>query len=301
LQSNWHPTRGIEVAFFTNEEGSRFSPDMLGSLVYVGGLSLDEALSQLDTDGLSVGGELERRALSGKADVPGIAPFAFVELHIEQGPVLDSSGLDVGIVTAVQGINWRRLHIKGVANHAGTAPMSMRTDAGFSAAQVIVKAREIGAKSAGKIVATVGFVSFKPNLVNVVPSSVEMTIDMRSQDDDCLAEAVAEMETFIANSLASEGCTYSLTEEVALEAHQFTGFVIDLLEESARELGLSFTKMVSGAGHDAQMLGRVSPAAMIFVPSIKGISHNPNERTESRDLVNGGNLLLSAVVKLSEL
>ena len=301
LQSGWRPTRGIEVGFFTNEEGSRFSPDMLGSLVYVGDLSLEEALLQVDSDGLSVADELEKHCLAGPTPVPGAVPFVFLELHIEQGPVLDGSGVDIGVVTAVQGINWRRLIIKGVANHAGTAPMSMRTDAGFCAAQVIVKARELGLRSAGKVVATVGFVSVAPNLVNVVPSSVEMTIDMRSLDDQCLARAVAEMEVFIEECLSSEGCVYSLVEEVALKAHPFSSWVAGLLEDSARELELSAVRMVSGAGHDAQILGRVAPAGMIFVPSINGISHNPNERTEERDLCNGANLLLSAVVKLSGL
>ena len=301
LQSGWRPTRGIEVGFFTNEEGSRFSPDMLGSLVYVGDLSLDEALSQVDASGVSVAEELKTRSLAGPAPVPGPAPFAFLELHIEQGPVLDVERVDVGIVTAVQGISWRRLKINGVANHAGTAPMSMRTDAGFCAAQVIVKAREIGMKSAGKVVATVGFVSVAPNLVNVVPSSVEMTIDMRSQDDGCLARAVSEMEDFIEEKMTLEGCEYSLQEEVALKAHHFSSSIVDLLEGSARELGLSTMRMVSGAGHDAQVIGRIAPAGMIFVPSSNGISHNPAEHTDERDLVNGANLLLSGVTKLCQL
>jgi N-carbamoyl-L-amino-acid hydrolase len=174
----------------------------------------------------------------------------------------------------------------------------MRTDAGFCAAQVIVKAREIGMKSAGKVVATVGFVSVAPNLVNVVPSSVEMTIDMRSQDDSCLARAVSEMEDFIEEKMTLEGCEYSLQEEVALKAHHFSSSVVDLLEDSARELGLSTMRMVSGAGHDAQVIGRIAPAGMIFVPSSNGISHNPAEHTDERDLVNGANLLLSGVTKL---
>jgi len=301
IESKYHPSRGIEVAFFTNEEGSRFSPDMMGSLVYVGDLSLKDALEQKDSGGVTVEEELIRGGLSGKSSVPGRSPFAFIELHVEQGPVLDHRGIDVGIVTAVQGINWRRLHIRGTANHAGTAPMSMRTDACLGAGQVIVKAREIGAESEGMVVATVGHLSLKPNLVNVVPSLVEMTIDMRSPDDNALMAAVLEMEVFIEKSLTSEGCEYSLVQEVALKAHQFSDSVVEVIEESAAELGLSSIRMVSGAGHDAQIIGRVSQSGMIFVPSVGGISHNPREHTEPSDLINGGNLLLASVLKLCEL
>ena len=178
--------RPLAVAFFTNEEGSRFQPDMMGSLTYVGGLPLEEALSVAAIDGPSVGDELMRIGYAGPLPCPGSPPAAFVELHIEQGPVLEVEDITIGAVESVQGISWQELTIVGQSNHAGTTPMSMRHDAGFAAAEVVAYVRRLAAEMGGHQVATVGRLDLHPDLVNVVPGRAVLTVDLRNTDDALL-------------------------------------------------------------------------------------------------------------------
>ena len=177
--------RPIAVAFFTDEEGARFQPDMLGSLVYVGGMSLEEALDvRAADDGARLGDELARIGYAGPVPCPAAsAPHAFVELHIEQGPVLEDEGVTIGVVTGVQGISWTELTITGQSAHAGTTPMRLRRDPGYVAAEITAGVRAIARQMAGTQVATVGRLEYVPNLVNVVPSRVTMTVDLRNTDE----------------------------------------------------------------------------------------------------------------------
>lgn len=293
------PLRSLEVAFFTNEEGSRFPPDMMGSLVYAGALSLEEARSKKDANGISVGEELERLGLVGPASVPGPAPFAFVELHIEQGPLLDAHGESIGVVEAVQGISWQKLQLSGQSNHAGTAPLRMRRDAGLAASRIHLAMHEIVASLGGDMVGTVGHQSWHPNLINVVPSKVELTVDLRSPDEMQLREAEdAFAEACI--RIAHE-CGVGLESEqlVRLEPVTFDPRIVERIERAAQRAGLSFRRMVSGAGHDAQVIGQMAPAGMIFVPSIAGVSHNAAEDTEEDDLAEGCQLLADVVLELA--
>lgn len=291
--------RPLAVAFFTDEEGSRFPPDMLGSLTFVGGMSVEEALDVTDSDGVSVGAELDRIGYMGVAPCPAPAPFAFVELHIEQGPVLEQEGITIGAVTGVQGISWSEVNIDGQSNHAGTTPMGMRHDAGYAAARVAVAAREIATDIGGYQVATVGVVDLYPDLVNVVAGRARLCVDMRNIHEQELQQAEREMAAGIEEIAAGEGVRISTRSLARFEPVIFDLPVVDLVEATARRLGHSVKRLPSGAGHDAQMLARVCPTGMVFVPSHKGLSHNPGEYTAPADLAAGADVLLQVMIELA--
>ena len=291
--------RPLAVAFFTDEEGSRFPPDMLGSLTFVGGMSVEEALDITDSDGVSVGSELDRIGYRGAAPCPAPAPFAFVELHIEQGPVLEQEGVTIGAVTGVQGISWQEVTIEGQSNHAGTTPMSMRRDAGHAAARVAVAAREIADDIGGYQVATVGVIDLHPDLVNVVAGRARLCVDMRNIHEQELQQAERLMATSLERIAASEGVGISTRSMARFEPVIFDLPVVDLVEATARRLGHSVKRLPSGAGHDAQMLARVCPTGMIFVQSHKGLSHNPGEYTAPVDLAAGADVLLQVMIELA--
>ncbi len=178
--------RPLAVAFFTNEEGARFAPDMMGSAVHQGHLSLDEAHAVIGIDGATVGDELRRIGYWGKAETGNFRAHCFFELHVEQGPVLDVAGITIGVVEGVQGISWNEFEIDGISNHAGTTPMSLRCDAAFVAAQIAVEARAIAQDMGADQVATVGVFEVRPNLVNVVANRALMTVDLRNTDEALL-------------------------------------------------------------------------------------------------------------------
>jgi len=291
--------RPLAVAFFTDEEGSRFAPDMLGSLVYAGGLPLEDALTLKAIDGARVGEELLRIGYSGPQPCPGRPPHAFVELHIEQGPVLESEDVTIGAVTGVQGISWTELTITGQSNHAGTTPMSMRHDAGYAAAEVASFVRRLAGEIGPPQVATVGRIELHPNLVNVVAARASMTVDLRNTDATLMAVSEARLFAFCDELAAREGVSIERRSLARFAPVEFDPRVIGLVEEIAAARGHSTKRMPSGAGHDAQMLARVCPAGMVFVPSIKGISHNPAELTDDADLQAGANVLLHVLLRLA--
>ncbi len=293
------PRRPLAVAFFTNEEGSRFAPDMLGSLTYVGGLPLEEALETADAAGLSVGGELDSIGYRGAAPCPGAVPHAFVELHIEQGPVLESEGRVIGVVSGVQGISWTEFTLTGQSNHAGTTPLSLRRDPMVVAARIAVFVRELTERVGAPQVGTVGALTAHPNLVNVVPAEVTMTVDLRNTDDAALAKALEELVEFAANAGAAERVDVSHRSLADFPSVSFDERMQSIIGELAVAAGHEPLVLPSGAGHDAQMLARVCPTGMIFVPSRDGISHNPDEFTEPEHLVAGADLLLQTLLELT--
>jgi beta-ureidopropionase / N-carbamoyl-L-amino-acid hydrolase len=293
-------THPISVGFFTNEEGARFNPDMMGSLVYCGGMSTEEAYDVVGIDGAKVGDELARIGYLGPTPCPGETPHAFVELHVEQGPVLEAEGIRFGAVTGVQGISWQELTITGQSNHAGTTPMSLRHDAGYAAARVATFVRELAIDIGHPHVGTVGFIKLHPNLVNVVAAEAVMTVDLRNTDEAVLQLSEQRLEVFLRELEKSEGVSISSRVLARFEPVAFDERVIDLVHDVATELGHTVKRMPSGAGHDAQMLARMCPAAMIFTPSVRGISHNPAEYTDPRDLIEGANILLQTMLRLSE-
>ncbi len=292
--------RPIAVAFFTNEEGARFQPDMMGSLVHAGGLGLDEAYAAVDKDGLSVGDELRRIGYRGAARPGAVRPHAFVELHIEQGPILDEEKVQIGVVESVQGISWTEYTVTGVSNHAGTTPMRLRRDAGYLAASVNLFARKLAWEMGGNQVATVGALVLRPNLINVVPNRAVFTVDLRNTDEAKLEQAEAAVAAHIAEVAQAERVEVEAKVLARFEPVTFDAGLVDRVEHHARALSLSTRRMPSGAGHDAQMMQRLCPTAMIFVPSVAGLSHNVKEHTEAADLAAGAQVLLNLMVELAE-
>ncbi len=292
--------RPLAVAFFTNEEGARFAPDMMGSLVFQGDLALDAALATRGIDGTTVAENLERIGYRGEAPTGTATVGSFVELHIEQGPVLDLEGITIGAVEGVQGISWTELTLAGTSNHAGTTPMRFRHDAGLVAARIACFARDLAREMGGDQVATVGALNLFPNLVNVIPNRAVFTVDLRNTVSTLLADAERRLWAFADEASAAEGVTLSRRPLARFEPVAFDPALIGLVETTARELGYSVRRMPSGAGHDAQILARVCPAAMIFVPSVAGLSHNVREHTEPADLIAGARVLLHVLVQLAE-
>jgi N-carbamoyl-L-amino-acid hydrolase len=291
--------RPLAVAFFTNEEGARFNPDMMGSLVYVGGLPLEKALATVGIDGESVGDCLARIGYAGAASCGKPQVHAYVELHVEQGPVLDSEGITIGAVEGVQGISWTEFTVIGVSNHAGTTPMRMRHDAGYVACAIAQHAREIARSLGGDQVATVGAIDLSPNLVNVIANKAVFTVDLRNTDEAALREAERRLHARAAETAAAEGVALSHRSLARFEPVSFDPEVVRLIETTAGRLGHSVRRLPSGAGHDAQMLARICPAGMIFVPSAGGISHNVKEFTAPPDLEAGANVLLHTLLALA--
>ena len=291
--------RPLVVGVFTDEEGARFHPDMAGSLTYVGGLPLEELYATRSIDGRLFRDELQRIGYLGDAPVPLYKPHAFVELHIEQGPVLDIEGITIGAVENLQGISWTEVLITGQSNHAGTTPMRLRHDAGYCAAEIGAFARRIARELGGSQVGTVGSITLHPNLVNVIAARARVTVDLRNTDDAVLVQAERRLTEFLAQLARDEG--------VKIETHSLARFapvifdkdVAGLIARTAQRLGHSCRPMTSGAGHDAQMMARMCPTAMIFVPSVRGISHNPAEHTEPAHLAAGADVLLHTLLELT--
>ncbi len=291
-----HP---VAVAFFTNEEGSRFAPDMMGSLTFVGGMSVEDAHAVTGIDGRTVEECLTEIGYVGDAECGRFPVRAFVELHVEQGPVLEAEAVTIGAVERVQGISWTEYTIRGVSNHAGTTPMRLRHDAGLAAAEIACEVRRLAREMGGDQVGTVGALDLEPNLVNVVPNQAKLTVDLRNTEEDLLQRAEARLADFVERVSVTEGVEISARCLARFEPVPFDETVIARVERAATSLGLSVKRMPSGAGHDAQMLARRCPAGMVFVPSAGGISHNVREHTAPADIEAGANVLLRVVSELA--
>ena len=291
--------RPIAVAFFTNEEGARFQPDMLGSLVYVGGMSVADAHAARAIDGKKLGEELARIGYLGDRAPGFVRPHAFVELHIEQGPILEAEGFTIGAVEGVQGISWAEYTLSGVSNHAGTTPMRLRKDAGYAAMAIASGIRDLVRRFGGDQVGTVGRIELVPNLINVVASRATFTVDLRNTDEAILKRAEAEAAALIERICEAENVGVEKRVLARFEPVSFDPGVIGRVAASAARRGFSCRHMPSGAGHDAQMFARICPTGMIFVPSVKGLSHNVAEFTEPRDIDAGAKVLLDVVLELA--
>lgn len=288
-----HP---VAVGFFTNEEGARFPPDMMGSGVNQGALSLDEMLAVVGNDGETLGAELARIGYDGPIAPGTLRPACFLEIHVEQGPVLEEEGIKIGAVTGVQGISWTEFTVSGVSNHAGTTPMRLRHDAGIVAARIAVEARAIADDLGPPQVATVGVIEFSPGLVNVVPESARLTVDLRNTDDAVLQTAEARLLAAAEHFAGVEGCGLETRKLARFEPVEFDPSTVDLIAASAEAQGHSVTRMPSGAGHDAQMFAPNCPTAMVFVPSKDGLSHNIEEYTAPEEIRAGVDVLLQVAL-----
>ena len=288
-----HP---IEVAVWTNEEGSRFAPAMVASGVFAGVFALDYAHARQDREGKSLGAELQRIGYAGD-QVPGEHPVAaYFEAHIEQGPILEEEGIEIGVVTGAQGQSWYDLIFEGQESHAGPTPMARRRDALLGAARCIELVNRIGHDFAPHACATVGTIENHPNSRNVVPGRCSLTIDLRHPDDGLRAEMDDVLRNGIAKIAQAGGLTYALERISEFQAVPFDEGCVADVRVSAEKLGYSTREIVSGAGHDACYLAKVAPSAMIFIPCIDGISHNEIEDAKPEWITAGANVLFHAAL-----
>jgi len=295
--------RPLIVAFFSEEEGARFGTDMLGSAVAVGRIPLERAYALTDRDGQAVRAELERIGFLGSADVKLAPPHAYVECHIEQGPMLRAADIDIGIVTGVQAICWHELVITGRSAHAGTTPMNLRADPGVAASRVQLALREMvrSGRFSDQLRATMGVTQFQPGLVNVVPNRVVASVDIRHPDDAVLVRAEAELIGLYAQIAIEEKVTLTHRQSARTPDIGFAPKVEELVASSAAKRGFKAQRIVSGAGHDCQELSKLCPAGMVFVPGeYDGISHNPREFSTPKQCADGVNVLLDVLTALAE-
>ena len=297
--SNIITRKPIGVGFFTNEEGSRFAPDMMGSGVHQGAFELKRMLDVLDIDGERVGDELEKIGYAGDTSTGDFRADSFFELHVEQGPILELEDYEIGAVEGVQGISWNEYRIGGTANHAGTTPMRLRHDAGYVAAAISIEVRRLAKEMGGDQIGTVGVTKLNPGLINVIAKEALITIDMRNTDEQKLQEAERSIGSFIEQICKAEGVTCSSRTLARFEPVSFDKQMVSLVSETASALGFRVKSMPSGAGHDAQMFAPNCPTAMIFVPSQNGISHNVAEYTEPKHLQAGADVLLQILLHKS--
>lgn len=294
--------RPIVAAFFTDEEGARFGTDMLGSAVATGRLDLEAAYALEDRDGLVLRDELEKIGFLGAADANLDPPHAFVECHVEQGPILRAKGIDIGVVTGVQAISWHELTITGKSAHAGTTPMDLRADAGVAAARVNVRLREMIASGRyGKEMrATMGGVVPHPGLVNIVPGRCVATVDLRNPDDALMRAAEKDLIAFYDQVSREEKVEIRWRQTARTEFVPFAPAVQEQVARFASAFGLSHERIISGAGHDAQEMAKVCKTGMVFVPGeYDGISHNPREYSTPEQCENGVNVLANAILQFA--
>ncbi|VWD01393.1 allantoate amidohydrolase [Burkholderia lata] len=290
------PRRSITIGAFTNEEGIRYQPDMMGSLVHAGGMPVDAALDTVGIDGTRLGDELARIGYAGDLEPGAIVPHEYLELHIEQGPILEAEQVRIGVVESLQGISWQQVTVQGNANHAGTTPTHLRHDAGWAAAAIATFLRELAVAS-GTTLATIGMLRIEPNVINVIPRKAVFTVDLRDPDELRLQHAEKRLADHLDKVAAEEGVRITTERLVRFEPVVFDAGLAGEIEASAVRMGFSNRRMTSGAGHDAQMIARIAPAAMIFVPSRGGISHNPREHTDDDQLIDGAKVLLDVVLR----
>jgi N-carbamoyl-L-amino-acid hydrolase len=250
-------------------------------------------------EGTTVGEELARIGYAGSVPCGSQPVKAFVELHVEQGPVLEREGVQIGAVTGVQGMSWQAYTVKGISNHAGTTPMHLRHDAGYGASAIAVAARNLALSMGDNQVVTVGSIQLQPSLINVIAKEAKLTVDLRNTDAAKLRQAEAALQAEIEAIAAAEGLEITGQSLARFEPVTFDTNLIDCVEGTAQALGLSVKRMPSGAGHDAGMIAAIAPTAMIFVPSVNGLSHNVKEHTDPADLENGTNVLLQVLLQLA--
>jgi N-carbamoyl-L-amino-acid hydrolase len=287
----------IEVAFWTNEEGSRFVPVMMGSGVFCGAFTLETAYAARDVDGKSVGEELERIGYRGD-ETPGDHPIgAYFEAHIEQGPVLEDANKVIGVVPAVMGLSWYDCTVTGMEAHAGPTPMHLRRDALQVSTAIMQEVVAIANRYPPYGRGTVGMVQVFPNSRNVIPGRVKFSIDLRNVTDDLLNTMHGEIEAFIDRTRRETGLGIELERVSYYPPCPFHPDCVGAVRAATEKLGYSTMDVVSGAGHDAIYVARLAPAGMIFVPCKDGISHNEIEDAQPGHLEAGCNVLLHAMLE----
>jgi beta-ureidopropionase / N-carbamoyl-L-amino-acid hydrolase len=291
----------IEIVAWTNEEGSRFSPAMVGSGVFAGVFDLAEGLARPDNvTGVTLGAELERIGFAGPEPVGHRPVAAYFEAHIEQGPILEAAQKPIGVVTGAQGQRWYEVTVTGQEAHAGPTPMPRRHDALVGAARMIDAVNRIGHAHAPYACATVGFLQVSPNSRNTIPGRVFFTVDFRHPEDAVLTAMDRELRRACAAAAAPIGLEIDVKEFWYFPPTPFDPGLVGAMRDAAEAQGYAYQDIISGAGHDAVYMARVAPTAMVFVPCIGGISHNEIEDAKPEDLTAGCNVLLNAVLDVAE-
>jgi N-carbamoyl-L-amino-acid hydrolase len=270
--------------------------------VAAGRIALEDAHALTDRNGCTVGGELRRTGFAGDGPARFDPPHAYVECHIEQGPVLAHAGLTVGVVTGVQGISWQEITVTGRAAHAGTTPTELRADAGLAAAQIVVALREmVDHGGYGELRATVGHLAVHPDLTNIVPARAQLTVDLRNPDDEQMARAEADLAEYLVRLEGSQpGLTLSTRRMARTGYVPFDAGIQKAIAAAADDHGLAHLSLLSGAGHDAQEMAAICPTAMIFVRGeYDGISHNPREYSTPEACARGIDVLATTLVRLA--
>ncbi len=287
----------LEVVVWTNEEGSRFVPVMMGSGAFIGEFQTDFVLAQKDRDGISVGQALTAIGYAGTDVVSCRGIGAYFEAHIEQGPVLEAHDITIGVVTGALGQRWFDVVVTGSEAHAGPTPMPLRHDALLAAAKLVDTVNQLALDRAPNARGTVGMLDVYPNSRNVIPGTVKMSVDLRADNDATLSSMDAELRATAQGIAELGGVAIDISQVVYFQPEAFAPALVQAVRASTQELGLSGMDVVSGAGHDAVYLARVAPTAMIFVPCKDGISHNEIEDARPDHLEAGCNVLLHAMLK----
>jgi N-carbamoyl-L-amino-acid hydrolase len=293
-----HP---IVVTNWTNEEGTRFAPAMMASGVFAGIFPKEEAYAKTDAAGLTFGDELERIGWKGEEEVGARKMHAFLELHIEQGPILEAEGVDIGVVTHGQGLRWIECTVTGKESHTGSTPMPMRKNAGRGLAQITELVHEIAMDNAPNAVGAVGHIDVYPNSRNIIPGKVVFTIDFRSHELDRLNGMVKRFEKEAPELCKALDVEFSHEIVGQFDPPAFDKTLVNSIREAAERLGYSHKDIISGAGHDACWVNKVAPTAMIMCPCVDGLSHNEAEDISKEWSSAGANVLFHAVVEAAEI
>lgn len=297
-ESKTETKHAIEVAVWTNEEGARFAPAMMGAAYFAGKFTAEELLARKDVDGIQLGKSLTEIGYAG-SDVISPSEFqAYLEIHIEQGPILQDENLQIGVVTLVQGMRWFRVGITGQAGHTGTYPMETRRDALVAASHLIKAVQQIGLDQPHTGRATVGHIVVTPNSPNVIPGHVELMVEFRNPEIAVLDVMTASLNQSLKELETKFGVEVVCKQELDSATIDFTPELIDIVEQAANASGKTSKRMISGAGHDACQLSVVMPTAMIFIPCDKGISHAENEAITQEWAADGAQVLVETVLNL---
>jgi N-carbamoyl-L-amino-acid hydrolase len=289
----------VELAVWTNEEGARFAPSMIGSGVFAGVYPLEKGLACSDADGLTIGDELKRVGYAGDEQCGGWPIRAFFEAHIEQGPILEAEDRTIGVVTGAQGLRWYDVTVTGMDSHSGTTPMDRRRDAMVGVASMVGAIDRIGRETPAAVT-TVGMVRVAPNSRNVIPGEVFFTVDARHPDAAALEIMDAAIRDVCAAIAAQADLELSISDVTDTAPVVFDTQCVDAVRRAAEQAGYAHRDIVSGAGHDACFISAVAPTAMIFVPCKDGVSHNETESATPEDLTAGCNVLLRVVMDAAE-
>jgi beta-ureidopropionase / N-carbamoyl-L-amino-acid hydrolase len=294
-----HLRHAIDVVVWTNEEGARFSPGCVGSSVATGAMDLKDAYAITDAAGLTLGEELQRIGYKGDSQIALGPVTAAFETHIEQGPILEAKGRQIGVVEGVIGLIWYDLVLHGVEAHAGPTPMEDRTDPWRAALPILEKTYALVAEYAPDGRCTIGTVNVSPGSRNTVPGRLTISVDLRHTDQTTLNEIDQRFRQLVADACASQKIGYHLSVVWDMPVTEFDRKCISAVTEAVSRLGYDYMPMFSGAGHDSVYLARKFPTSMIFVPCENGISHNEAENAKAEDIIAGANVLLQSCISCS--